>query len=436
MNEPDDRPDLTDLFATQAEAVDVSETSRLSEITGAASSTGGGGRGATRAVMAAAAALLVVSGLVGIGTWRSADVPEVQSVGGSVAPTVGDPALLPRQTDDPRAATPEPTFPTAGPDATNVLVTGADNNACVDPHSPYAPALGVGEPLGERSDTVMMWRVDPGTSQVAVLSFPRDLWVTIDGKATQQRISSVYERDNPQRLIDTIYDNFGIVTDHFLQVDFCAFKTLVDAVGGVTIPFSTALRDESTGLAVPGPGCYTLDGDHALAYVRSRKLETSTPGGDWIVDPTADLGRISRQQDFMLRTLDQLVDSGAFEPGVVARLLETVSEYIVTDPDLTPHRMLELAGVLSQGDPATIATFQIEAAAKTIQGNAVLEPRLDSANMRAILAVFRGESASAGTTEGASESTPTDATTSATVPAVVAEENTVGAVPVADQDCP
>ncbi len=88
----------------------------------------------------------------------------------------------------------------------------------------------------------MMWRINPDTSQVAVLSFPRDLWVTIDGRQAKQRINVAYERDNPQKLINTIYQNFGIVTDHFIQVDFCAFQKLVNAVDGVTVPFATPVQ--------------------------------------------------------------------------------------------------------------------------------------------------------------------------------------------------
>ena len=108
------------------------------------------------------------------------------------------------------------TFPQAEPGARNILITGADNNACLDPDSPYAPAFGDREGLGERSDTIMMWRVNPATNQVAVLSFPRDLWLKIDGRSSKGRINEAYERDNPQRLINTIQQNFGIVTDHFV----------------------------------------------------------------------------------------------------------------------------------------------------------------------------------------------------------------------------
>jgi anionic cell wall polymer biosynthesis LytR-Cps2A-Psr (LCP) family protein len=174
----------------------------------------------------------------------------------NIAPEIVDPAAVATtvpavQVDDTAAATAPPaTFPPAEPDAKNFLITGADNNACVDADSPYAPAFGDRTSLGERSDTIMMWRVNPSTSQVAVLSFPRDLFVDIAGTSRKGRINEAYERDNPQKLIDTIYQNFGIGTDHFVQVDFCAFETLVDAVDGVAVPFATPVRDPKTGLNV------------------------------------------------------------------------------------------------------------------------------------------------------------------------------------------
>ncbi len=204
---------------------------------------------------------------------------------------------------------PVETFPPAEPGARNILITGADNNACLDPDSRFAPAFGDRQGLGERSDTIMMWRVNPATNQVAVLSFPRDLWLKIDGRSSKGRINEAYERDDPQRLINTIRQNFGIETDHFVQVDFCAFKELVDAVGGVAVPFETPVRDGATGLIVEEAGCFTFSGEHALAYVRSRKMEYLTEDGRWERDGTSDLGRISRQQDFIRRVGDELLSN-------------------------------------------------------------------------------------------------------------------------------
>jgi LCP family protein required for cell wall assembly len=351
---------------------------------------------------------------------------------------------------------PPATFPEAEPDAKNFLVTGADNNACVDPDSPYAPAFGDRSTFGERSDTIMMWRVNPATSQVAVLSFPRDLFVDIAGTSRSGRINEAYERDNPQKLIDTIYQNFGIPTDHFVQVDFCAFQTLVDAVDGVAVPFATPIRDANTGLNVPTAGCFTFNGDHALAYVRSRYLQYLDENGEWQRDPTSDLGRISRQQDFLKRTVSRLLAKGAFDPDVASGLIKTLTQYVVTDDQLTTAKMLEFAGVLSRVDPTAITTYQIEATPRTIQGNAVLVPAIRGDNMQAILSVFRGEATLAEipdqvfettTVPPGPDTTPTTTTpatngspstsppTATTVPSVIADENIFGVVPDKNVTC-
>ncbi|MGA9279459.1 LCP family protein [Ilumatobacter sp.] len=322
-------------------------------------------------------------------------------------------------------AVPVETFPQAEPEAQNILITGADNNACLDPESRFAAAFGDRSSIGERSDTIMMWRVNPGTGQVAVLSFPRDLWLQIDGRSSKGRINEAYQRDNPQRLINTIWQNFGIETDHFVQVDFCAFKELVDAVDGVAVPFDTPVRDGATGLVVEQTGCFTFSGEHALAYVRSRKMEYLTEDGRWERDGTSDLGRISRQQDFIRRVGDKLI-SNAFSPDVVRSLLDVSKEYIVTDDEFTLDRILELAGVLQNTDPATITTYQIEATNQTIQGNAVLQPNLSSQNMLDVIALFRGEVSLAERPEQNIDITDADPSTVPTPPQTT--------VPVIDHD--
>jgi len=286
-----------------------------------------------------------------------------------------------------------PTFPPADPQARNFLITGADNGACIDPDSPYAAAFGDREDMGERSDTIMVFRVDPSASRVAVLSFPRDLYVTIADSGNRARINSAYERNEPQRLADTIFENFGVGIDHFIQVDFCAFKTLVDAVGGVAVPFEYPARDPNTGLNVPTAGCFNFSGEHALAYVRSRHYEYENPpgSGNWEEDPTSDLGRISRQQDFLRRTLSSVLAEGPLKPRVARALIKSATQYVVTDSGLSPAKLLEFAGVLNDVQPAGILTYQIEATPREVNGADVLEPQIEGDNMQAVLAMFRGE---------------------------------------------
>ena len=352
--------------------------------------------------------------------------------------------------------TPE-TFPAADPEAKNFLITGADNGACVDPDSPYAPAFGDVETgrVGERSDTIMVFRVDPAAKRMAVLSFPRDLYVTIADTGNRARINSAYRRDEPQRLINTIYENFGVGIDHFIQVDFCTFKTLVDAVGGIAVPFQYPARDPNTGLAVPTVGCVTLDGDHALAYVRSRKYEYEDPPGSgvWKDDESSDLGRISRQQDFLRRTLSSLLGKGLLNPRVARGLIDSATGGdVVTDAGLSPAKLLEFAGVLGDVEPGAIPTYQIEAVSRTISGADVLEPRIEGDNMQAVLAMFSGATSLADAPDQVfAPTTPPVARTAApgteTSPATTAapattasaddgpEENVFGIVPPRDVEC-
>ncbi|MCU1393814.1 MAG: putative LytR family regulatory protein [Ilumatobacteraceae bacterium] len=287
---------------------------------------------------------------------------------------------------------PSETFPAADPGAKNFLITGADNDSCVDPNSPFAAAFGDRTSLGERSDTIMIMRVDPSTNQAAVLSFPRDLWVSIAGHDGENRINSAYVKNDPSTLVATLYQDFGIGVDHFIQVDFCAFKTLVDAIGGVPVPFELAARDTHTGLYVPQPGCFNLAGDEALAYVRSRHYQTYDEAtGKWKEDPLADLGRISRQQDFLRRIIAKALKTGVYTPSVARGLISTAQKYVVTDTNLTPQRMLEFAGTIQNIDPANLHSYQIEVSRDTRSGQDVLIPRLGGSNMKAVLAIFRGK---------------------------------------------
>ncbi len=335
----------------------------------------------------------------------------------------------------------------------NFLITGSDNGACVDPDSPYADAFGNRSGLGERADTIMILRLDPNTNASAVLSFPRDLWVKIAGRSSSSRINSAFNRDDPNTLVETIWNNFGVPVDHYVNVDFCAFKQIVDAVGGVRVPFATGIRDRNTGLLIEDPGCHTFLGEEGLAYVRSRKLQYfDEDSRKWREDPAADRGRISRQQDFLRRALQKALDVGAGSPTVAKQLIDAGLEFVILDDQLTPGKLLELAQAMRDLDPNTMKTYQIEGTGKMINGNSVIEPNIKSESMKAVLAVFKGEArlvdappqlvedptSTTTTTRAPSGSTTsvTGTTTSTTtLPPVFVESDEIGVLPTDDPAC-
>ena len=395
----------------------------------------------------------------------------------SILGAQGGPKLtLPTTTTpiDPATGQPSVTEPAIPVDLTakNFLITGTDNGACIDPDSPYAAAFGNRNGLGERADTLMILRLDPKTNAAAVLSFPRDLWVRINGKKTQGRINSAFNRDDPNPLIVTIFDNFGILIDHYVNIDFCAFKEIVDAVGGVRVPFATPVKDKNTNLLIEQAGCHTFDGEEGLAYVRSRHFRYyDAKTKKWIEDPAADRGRISRQQDFLRRAIQKALDKSAGNPTIAKDLIDAALKYVILDANLTAGKLLDLASAMKNLDTSTMKTYQVEGTGKMVGELSVIEPRIKTDNMKAVLAVFQGRArlldapeqifelvtttvaptttiATATTvqpstvvgqtappTTKAPRATTTTSTTSTTLVPVYVESNSVGILPTNDPAC-
>jgi len=358
---------------------------------------------------------------------------------------------VPRTTDAGSGSTEpvvvESTFPPADPNAQNFLITGSDNNPCVDPGSPWAGAADPArESIGSRSDTIMVFRVDPVTRAAAILSFPRDLWVHIPTKGNN-RINAAYVKDDYSLLAQTIYENFGVVVDHYIQVDFCAFKRIVDAVGGVAVPFDNPIRDRSVSLEVaPAPGealpfCHTFNGDEALAYVRSRHLRWIDEDGKSHEDPASDFGRIARQQDFLRRVLQRALDKGLIDPKVARGIIESLQTDIVTESGFTIDDMLMFAGVMHDVEPSSIRTYQVESTSANVSGSSVRMPALKGENMKAILAIFQGKAPLYGAPEQTVITDPSGTDTGSTVAGptstvVQPEENLKGQIiPPRDVQC-
>jgi LCP family protein required for cell wall assembly len=343
--------------------------------------------------------------------------------------------------------------PSVDLEARNYLLVGSDSRECIDPNSPYAGAFLGSEDLGERSDTIMLLRIDPDTSQAAILSFPRDLWVRIGDSNRKSRINSAFSRDDPNILVRTIERNFEVPVHHYIEVNFCGFKELVDAIGGVKVPFEFPTRDEHTGLDIPAPGCYRMDGDQALAYVRSRHYEIDR-GDGFEQDGTSDRGRIARQQDFIRRTLQRAIDRGATRPDIANRLLNAGLAHVKLDDQLKIGDLLALATKLRSFDPDTILSYRLDGRGTTIGGASVIEPELDNRDTQAILSVFRGEArladapdpdaiadvpddpvATTSTLPAGTLPAGVDATAPAPVSTVAVDSNAVGVFPPDDPSC-
>jgi LCP family protein required for cell wall assembly len=224
---------------------------------------------------------------------------------------------------------------------TNYLMVGSDSRE----------AMGGGEagftdgefPGGQRSDTMVILHV--GGDGTKILSIPRDLYVTIADTGESGKINGAFN-GGPPRLIRTISDGLGIPIHRYVEVDFVSFAGLVEGLGGITINFEHPAYDRNSGLFVPESGQVELSGDQALAYVRSRHYVEVIDGVEQ-PDPTGDLGRIERQQQFLRAVFDKLGDTK--NPITLARTLSKTSEGLRIDDDMQLLDAIRLAWTLRGG---------------------------------------------------------------------------------------
>lgn len=295
-----------------------------------------------------------------------------------------------------RSLTPVPADADRGERVLNVLLVGSDSSSTLDPDDPVQ----IGRQGEQFGDVIIIAHLDERTGEVALLSLPRDLWVPIVGAGRDGRVNKAFELGGPAMLIDTIETEFGIPIHHYVNVDFAGFQGLVEAVGSVDVYFETPARDwntravpvprSQTGFVVETAGCQALDPVMALAYVRSRYYQTKNDKGDWVTDPSADLGRIRRQQDFIRRLVQRAIDVGARNPFVLNDLVDAGLRNVAIDQALTPQLLLDIGAVYRSFDPDELQTFSLPVKDAEVGSEQVLLPVRSAAEP--VLAVFRGAS--------------------------------------------
>jgi LCP family protein required for cell wall assembly len=271
-----------------------------------------------------------------------------------------------------------------------ILVVGSDNRSNLKQANDKQQFGSGSQVAGQRSDTIILLRVNPGATQASIMSIPRDLWVDIPGKNYRQRINTTFDT-GPDLLVQAIHQNLGIQVDHYMEVNFDSFRQIVNAVGGIKEYFPTRARDVMSGLLITAPGCYTLSGDQALGYVRSRHYEYYA-NGSWHFEAESDLARIKRQQQFIKKMLGKVQSSGLTDPLALNNVVSGVTTNLTVDKGLSQRDMLNLAKRFRSLSPANLPTTTLPTYPQVVQGNDVL--LLKQPDAQQAIATFLGESSS------------------------------------------
>src|SRR5581483_6881112 len=257
---------------------------------------------------------------------------------------------------------------------------------------------GGGHDGGDLTDSIMVLTLDEQTKRTAMISVPRDIWVRIpsDGDnggfwkvntAYAIGIDDRYTNKKPEfkgaagggNLASFVVGSMlGLKIDYWVAVDFHAFRSTVDALGGVDVNVEKAFTDyyyprndnpdiDPSWMTIHfNAGMQHMNGEKAIEYARSRhSLEDGT-----------DFGRSRRQQLLLLA-----IKNRALSPEGLAKtfgMMDALSQDFRTN--MTLGQVRSLADLARGIDPSSVERISLDdtnflANAQTGDGQDVLVPQ-------------------------------------------------------------
>lgn len=230
---------------------------------------------------------------------------------------------------------------------------------------------------GLLTDTIMILSIKESTGEAALISVPRDLYVTMPGQNIKEKINYAYalgfEKKGAAGAL--LYSKIvisqvtGLYMNYAISIDHQAFRDIVDALGGVDVvleqPFEEYaqwVQGGDTGASpffviktmtneqgqkaqrwvfhVPA-GKSHLDGVSALYFARARYS-------------SSDFDRVRRQQLLISAIKDKAFSLGVLaNPLKIYQLLGSLGRNIRTDMPFT--KMTEYVSLAKEIDPQKIA---------------------------------------------------------------------------------
>lgn len=187
----------------------------------------------------------------------------------------------------------------------------------------------------QHGDVQIILSINKDTGSVKLTSILRDLYVTIPGYKSKNRINVAYARGGGALAMRTINHTFEMNIEHYVTINFYGLASIIDAIGGVDVDLTKAeAKAINTYLKKHPPkydnqdkeyervpleavaGVQHLDGVQAVMYARTRSVDN-------------DFGRTARQRhllDLLLRKIMQDMTVDKF-----MTLMETSLPYVQTN---------------------------------------------------------------------------------------------------------
>ncbi|MGE7853168.1 LytR family transcriptional regulator [Bacillus paramycoides] len=175
-----------------------------------------------------------------------------------------------------------------------------------------------------RSDSLMLFTLNPKTKSMKITSIPRDSYTEIVGKGKKDKINHAYAFGGIDMAVKTVENFLNVPVDHYIEVNMAGFRDIVDAVGGVDVNNDLEFTSRDQHFA---KGNIHLNGETALKYTRMR-----------YEDPRGDFGRQMRQR----QVIQAVIKKGASVSSLASYgdVLKAIEKNVKTS--LTQDQMFEI----------------------------------------------------------------------------------------------
>ncbi|MDQ0208896.1 LCP family glycopolymer transferase [Alkalicoccobacillus murimartini] len=196
-----------------------------------------------------------------------------------------------------------------------------------------------------RTDAILVATFNRSERSIILTSIPRDSYVEIAGRGTQDKINHANAFGGIDMTVATVENFLDIPIDYYATVKFDGFKDIVDALDGIDVDVKYTFDFTEGGQTLNfTEGPTELDGEHALAYTRERKSANS--GGDF--------GRGQRQAQVMAAIIDKAASFQSIDN--FGRVFDSLGSTLRTD--LSFANLVALHGYA--GSISEIEQFQLE----------------------------------------------------------------------------
>ena len=182
----------------------------------------------------------------------------------------------------------------SGNEPVNILLLGMD----------IGDTENIENSAAKRTDTMMLLNYNPKTDSINIVSIPRDTLIEVEDAydaygdyVPYWKMNAAYALGGEKEVIYQVQKLLDITVNYIVEIDYNAFRSLIDAIGGVPMYIDQDMYydDDAQDLHINFTAGETvmLDGQKAEEFFRWRQNNDGTGLAD------GDLGRIKNQQKFI-----------------------------------------------------------------------------------------------------------------------------------------